>query len=132
MRRSTVRISLLVLLTTGILVLSLLPKPPMSKSIFAGMDKVQHWLAYATLGFLMYLTLLRPGSSRLLGFAATVLVCTLYGGLIEVLQGLTGRNSELADFFVNMFGAASGGIMSLGFLQIWGDNRQSRKMRRRR
>lgn len=113
-----VRIVILILFATGILVLSLLPDVPVNVQLFMGLDKVQHWLAYSVLGFLVLLTINSRGGSLPVYYAICVFSCTMYGGLIEVLQGFTGRTPETADFFVNMFGAASGGVAALGFIEI--------------
>ena len=113
-----VRIALLILIASGILVLSLLPETPINIKFLMGLDKVQHWLAYAVLGFLVLLTINGRGGSLPLYYAICVFSCTIYGGLIEVLQGFTGRTPETADFFVNMFGAAAGGVAALGFIEM--------------
>jgi VanZ family protein len=112
------RIALLVLLALGILVLSLLPEVPVDGKFLLGLDKVQHWLAYATLGCLVLLTIRRKGGSLLLYYALSVFSCTMYGGLIEVLQGFTGRTPDTIDFFVNMFGSASGSVIALGVIEM--------------
>jgi VanZ family protein len=112
------RITFLILFAAGILVLSLLPEPPINIKFLMGLDKVQHWLAYTALGFLVLLTINGRGGSLPLYFAICVFSCTMYGGLIEVLQGFTGRTPETADFFVNMFGSAAGGVTALGFIEI--------------
>ena len=112
------RIVLLVLLAAAILVLSLLPQPPLTPRWFAGLDKVQHWIAYGVLSFLVYITIQSPKEQRVLYFALTVFVCTMYGGLIEVLQSFTGRKPDVVDFFVNMFGAVTGSILGVGLIEI--------------
>jgi VanZ family protein len=118
MSGQAIRIILLVILAAGILVLSLLPETPLSVTFLMGLDKVQHWLAYTCLGFLVLLTIQGRKGVLLLYFGLSVFACTMYGGLIEVLQGFTGRNPDMADFFVNMFGAASGGVLAIGFVEI--------------
>jgi VanZ family protein len=121
-----VRIVLLVLLASAILVLSLLPEVPIDVEFLMGLDKVQHWLAYAMLGFLVLITINKRGRSLLLFYGISVFSCTMYGGLIEVLQRFTGRTPETVDFFVNMFGAAVGGIAALGFIEISRNRRKKR------
>ena len=51
-----VRLILLIVLAVAILTLSLLPEAPLDVRLFVGMDKVQHWIAYTCLGFLVLLT----------------------------------------------------------------------------
>ncbi len=84
--------------------LSLLPAPDMG-----GSDKLLHFLAYAGLsgGF----ALLLPGwPSRI----AAALAVTLYGVLLEYLQGLTGyRLFDPADMLANAAGATMG--LALGW-----------------
>ncbi len=113
-----VRILLLTLFAVAILVLSLLPEAPFDIKFLMGLDKVQHWLAYSMLGFLVLLTINGRGGSLALYYAVCVFSCTMYGGLIEVLQGFTGRTPDMVDFFVNMFGAATGGVAAIGFIEI--------------
>jgi VanZ family protein len=112
------RISLLVLLAVAILVLSLLPETPFDVKFLFGLDKVQHWLAYAALGCLVLLTISKKEGSLLRYFALSVFSCTMYGGLIEVLQGYTGRTPDTVDFFVNMFGSAAGAVIALGLIEM--------------
>ncbi len=119
-----IRIVLLFTLAALILILSLLPEVPIDVRFLMGLDKVQHWIAYAGLGFLVLITIY--GAKRILVFyfAVAVFSCTMYGGFIEVLQGFTGRNPDVADFFVNLFGSASGGVFAVGFIQISKDRRR--------
>ena len=112
------RISLLTILAIGILVLSLLPEPPIDVKYLLGLDKVQHWLAYATLGCLVLLTIQKKDRSLLFYYTVSVFSCTMYGGLIEVLQRYTGRTPDTVDFFVNLFGAAAGGVVALGLIEM--------------
>ena len=113
-----VRVSLLAVLAVAILVLSLVPEPPIRAEWIMGLDKIEHWIAYSFLGLLVYLTIQSAAEQRLLYFALTVFGCTMYGGLIEVLQGLTGRTPDIVDFFVNMFGATSGSVVGVGALEM--------------
>ncbi len=119
------RISLLAILAFGILALSLLPEPPFDVEHLLGLDKVQHWLAYAALGCLVLLTVHKRNRSLLFYYTVTVFSCTMYGGLIEVLQRYTGRTPDTIDFFVNMFGAAAGGVIALGLIEMSKNRRNS-------
>ena len=118
MSARVIRLILLIILATAILTLSLLPEIPLDVKRFMGMDKVQHWIAYTGLGFLVLLTIRGGKRPLVFYFALSVFSCTMYGGMIEVLQGFTGRTPETADFFVNMFGAAAGGVFAIGFIEI--------------
>jgi VanZ family protein len=106
------------------MVLSLLPDPLLPLDWVSGMDKVQHWIAYTVLGALVYLTVQSPGYNRLFYVAVAVFSCTMYGGLIEVLQSFTGRTPDSIDFFVNMFGASVGSVAALGFVETSRDSRR--------
>jgi len=112
------RLFLLILLAAGILILSLLPEAPLDVKFLFGLDKAQHWLAYAALGFLVLLTMTRKGGSLLLHFSLTVFSCTMYGGVIEILQKYTGRTPDTVDFFVNFFGSLAGAVIALGVIEI--------------
>ena len=113
-----VRIVLLVALAVGILVLSLLPESIIPVKAFMGLDKAQHWLAYCGLGILVMLTIQSARRTLVLYFALSVFSCTIYGGIIEVLQGFTGRTPDIIDFSVNFAGAACGAIIAVGAIEI--------------
>ena len=119
-----VRISLLVGLSVGILVLSLLPESIFSVKALMGLDKAQHWLAYCGLGVLVMLTISTANRPLILYFALSVFSCTMYGGLIEVLQRFTGRTPDVTDFFTNFVGAVCGGIIAVGAIEISRDKQR--------
>jgi len=124
LRDRYLRVVLLVVIAGAIMVLSLLPDPLLPLDWVSGMDKVQHWIAYTVLGALVYLTVQSPGYSRMFYVAIAVFSCTMYGGLIEVLQSFTGRTPDSIDFFVNMFGALVGSVAALGFVETSRDSRR--------
>jgi hypothetical protein len=65
-------------------------------------DKVGHFLAYAALGFLSLAA--KPG--RVL---AVIVLSTVYGGVMEVLQLLVeGRSASFADLLADLLGACAG------------------------
>ena len=120
------RVALLSAVAAAILVLSLIPDPPIELGWLANADKVQHWVAYLVLGFLVYLTIQHGEKRRLAIVGLSVALCTIYGGLIEVLQTFTGRSADAIDFFVNMFGASAGAVASLGSVEISIDSKRRR------
>jgi len=68
-------------------------------------DKVEHFMAYTALGATAYLAQFRLFKSR---YSAPIALA-LYGGLLEVLQGIGGvRDPELADGAANTLGAIAG------------------------
>jgi VanZ family protein len=78
-------------------------------------DKLLHLVAYAALGITAAL------AQRRLRIILTIVVLTLFGFLIEVLQGRTGyRSFDLHDLLADAVGAAFGVLLVatiLGFTQ---------------
>ncbi len=97
---------LTVVLAVAILVASLLPQHQTPDPLH--LDKVEHLGAYALLGFLAYLAAGRRGLGVVL---AVIALCSVFGGLIEIVQPLTGRSRELADWIVDIAGASLGSLL---------------------
>ena len=102
---------LLVLIALGILVLSLLPKPPLN-DVFK-LKSLDHFLAYSVLGFFVFLSIYIKGS-YFPPFLKALIYCTIYGGAIELLQKYTGRKPEIFDFLMDGAGAACGALLGIG------------------
>lgn len=68
---------------------------------FGQADKIWHMLAFATWGALMALSWSRP-------FWQMLLAAGIFGGGIELIQPLVGRDAELADLGADMLGAGLG------------------------
>ena len=80
----------------------LTPHPPDLGAVF-GWDKLEHFTAYFGLAGMATMAIgLKP---RL---PPTILDIILLGGLLELLQGLTGRDPDIWDFIANSIGALSG------------------------
>jgi VanZ family protein len=80
-----------------------------------GWDKLEHFTAYFGLAGMATMALgLRPW----LGWA--ILGVILFGGLLEILQGYTGRDPEILDFAANSFGAIAGLGAGVLFLRLPG------------
>jgi VanZ family protein len=102
----------------AIVLLSLLPIPQPQLGRFPLADKIAHALAYLILSFLLF-------ASQLPGPRVRVLLVAIggslvLGGAIELLQPLTMRHRELADFAADLLGSATGGGTALalsGFLR---------------
>lgn len=96
--------------------LSLVPEPPEIPLKMTAIDKIEHFAAYAVMAFLFrfYLSYSRIRRSRSILIVIVVMLFT--GGLIEILQGYTGRQPEAADLLADAAGAAAGSLISL-FLQ---------------
>lgn len=100
LRRMAVGSAVTTVLAVIIAVLTLAPMPSGGP---AGSDKIYHVLAFACLAF--PLPLVRP---RLALWV--VLAVTAYGGMIEMIQPLFGRQAEWADLVADAIGAVVGAV----------------------
>lgn len=90
-----------------IALLTLMPQAPGPEGV-PGLDKVAHFAAFAALAV--------PLAWRYPHLWRTVALSTLaYGGLIEIVQPLTGRGAEWADLLADGTGAVTGAF-SASFL----------------
>lgn len=138
-------IVLSLIIGTLILVFSLLPPAKIAGRIPSWIpfgDKGVHTLAYAALGFSLFLACIRiPGSGRTptwkrymsgtnlrltswSGFAAmeVLVIGTVIGFGIELLQPLSGRSREFADLCADLLGLLVGtafGLLVLHLLSEW-------------
>jgi VanZ family protein len=106
--RTVVRLAT-ISLGLAIVVVSLLPQPPVSESVLG--DKVEHVLAYLVLAFLVFASQLPGPRLRLLAVAVGGSV--VLGGLIELIQPLTGRHAELGDLLADLVGSVAGALLAL-------------------
>ena len=87
-----------------IALLTLMPQAPGPEGI-PGFDKLAHFTAFAALA--------APLSWRYPHYWRAVALATLaYGGLIEIVQPLTGRSAEWADLLTDGAGAFTGGVVA--------------------
>ncbi|MEI9931276.1 MAG: VanZ family protein [Rhizomicrobium sp.] len=84
--------------------------PPLALHVW---DKLLHFTAYFGLAGLAALSL---KSRRALIYAVLGLI--LFGGLLEVIQGFTGRDAEWGDEFANTLGAIVGAFSGSAFLRL--------------
>jgi VanZ family protein len=91
----------------------LTPQPPQLGGVF-GWDKLEHFIAYFGLAGMATLAL---GLRQVLGWA--ILGVILFGGLLEILQGYTGRDPEVMDFVANSLGAIAGLGAGVLFLRLF-------------
>lgn len=75
-------------------------------------DKLLHFTAYFGLGCLICLAF--KADRRVI---AATMGLVLFGGLLEIAQGFTGRDPSLYDELANMLGAVSGA--GLGWIILW-------------
>lgn len=101
----------------GILIFSLVPNPP--RPMDSGIDDiVLHFAAYLILGFLGVQSLIiRRITVRNFILIIIILSAALvaYGGLIEVMQQYTGRNTNLSDLAADFAGSLTGIVSGLLF-----------------
>jgi hypothetical protein len=76
------------------------PRPPASP---LPSDKLDHLAAFAVLAVLLACGRRHPW--------AWVLGVGMWGGVIELGQGLTGRHGDLLDWYADLAGAALGGLL---------------------
>lgn len=97
------------LVATIILVLSLVPiNTSMGSGImdFPHADKMAHFMLYGLLSFLLLHELNRNFTGKISIILFTLILCLIYGGLIEIFQGLIdGRSSELYDLLADFIGS---------------------------
>ena len=96
-----------------IFVICMMPHRHIPRITIPHFDKVVHTGIYAVLACLMYLGWLSQGSFdwlRRKTFVKVLLVCMVYGLLIEILQGVltTDRSFELLDELADSVGALMG------------------------
>ena len=79
-----------------------------------GADKYTHGFAYLCLGAALAFALASRGYSLFL-LVLAVVVTSLYGGGIEVVQGFVGRDPSLLDWAADVVGAVVGVALAAGF-----------------
>jgi VanZ family protein len=106
--KSHPKLILLSRVSTAILavVIAVLTLVPREISGAQGSDKAYHFIAFAALAFPLAFAGQRPVSLIFLAAVA-------YGGMIEVLQPLTGRTADSADLFADALGALFGVVLGL-------------------
>ena len=112
-----IRVMIFVSIALTILILSLVPKPPELIREFALGDKILHLCAYIALAFSMGFIL--PDSFKVKTVILfTIFSLSLFGGLIEYLQGFTGRSPEFLDLLFDAAGAAIGVLLFFLYKKI--------------
>jgi VanZ family protein len=85
----------------------LAPNPPHLEGLFSW-DKLDHFVAY--FGLAAMASMITGPKPRLI---AILLGIAAFGGLLELVQFVTGRDAELADFIANSLGVACGFFAAL-------------------
>lgn len=78
-------------------------------------DKSLHFTAYFGLASMATVVL---GAQRRTLWAVVGLIAL--GGVLEILQGYTGRDPDVFDAVANTLGAISGALVAVGFLRLFG------------
>jgi hypothetical protein len=99
----------IVILGLLVLALSLIPRPESILGALSAYDKLGHFVAYVALGFFATRAVDRMGP---VPFVLTITGCTMFGGIIEIVQPLVGRRMELADFLVDLAGSIAGATLT--------------------
>jgi VanZ family protein len=89
----------------------LTPHPPQDAQLI--WDKAEHFTAY--FGLALMATLVLGRGHRLIYALAGIL---LLAGLLEILQGYTGRDPEWSDMLANSLGWLAGAGVGLGLVAI--------------
>jgi VanZ family protein len=107
-----------------ILILSLLPYTPAGFGQLS--DKATHLIAYSVLACSFIFAFSAGKIHFILLSFISITVCTLYGGLIEILQNFTHRSPELLDFLADFLGSVTGTLIAAAFIvakRKWQNNR---------
>ena len=107
---------LTILVAAGILVLSLIPKPLEFPGGFHFADKIAHFVAYLVLGFFVFASIsgVKRFGSALIAVLVVAVLCTVFGGVIEILQMFTHRRPEFLDLSADLIGAVCGALVGIG------------------
>lgn len=117
---------LIVILSLLVLALSLTPQPEQVLGALSAYDKLGHFIAYIAIGFFAMRAVDRRGP---LPFVLTIAGCTIFGGIIEIVQPLVGRRMELADFLVDLAGSMVGAALAALILRNARDREGSKPRR---
>lgn len=98
------------LLVIFVIWITLTPKPPNELEIIPHLDKTGHFLAYALLT--SWFAAVLSGRRWL---TSLTIVFIIMGGVLEILQGFTGRDPSWFDWLIDMGGA----VLGAGLPRIW-------------
>lgn len=98
------------LLVLFVIWITLTPAPPSSLQTIPHLDKIGHFIAYALLT--AWFTAALPGRKWLTGLTITFIIM---GGVLEILQGFTGRDPSGFDWLIDTGGA----LLGAGLPRVW-------------
>lgn len=79
-----------------------------------GADKYTHAFAYLCLGGALTFAL-AAGRTWVFTVVLAIVVASLYGGGIEVVQAFVGRDPSIVDWVADTLGALAGTLLAVGF-----------------
>jgi len=88
-------------------------KPSTHPLEFTLWDKLLHFTAYFGLAAMATMAL-RPSRKA----AWAVLALIVFGGVMEIVQGMVGRDADILDELANSLGAISGGAVAWAFWHL--------------
>ena len=103
-------------LTTGwalvifVIWITLTPNPPSALQTIPHLDKTGHFLAYVALT--AWFTTVLPGRKWL---TSLTIIFVVMGGVLEILQGFTGRDPSWFDWLIDTGGA----LLGAGLPRVW-------------
>ncbi|MGH8278623.1 MAG: VanZ family protein [Gammaproteobacteria bacterium] len=98
------------LLVAFVIWITLTPSPPSELQTIPHLDKTGHFLAYVALT--AWFTAALPGRKWLTALTVTFIIM---GGVLEILQGFTGRDPSWFDWLIDSGGA----LLGAGLPRIW-------------
>jgi VanZ family protein len=114
-----------------ILVFSLLPDISVRLPEFDWFDKIVHAAAYAVLGVLAFFSFVIHHRAGITRGILIVIILSMYGGLIELLQSCTGRSPDVYDLLFDVIGTLAGMGSSILFFAMKGTRKETGKFPRR-
>ena len=114
MRARTLIRMLLVIVALAIAVLSLVPRPPAVLSSVS--DKAKHVFAYWVLSLLIAGSIGIESSPGV--FLSSFCAGALYGGMLELLQHLVGRDPQWLDLAADAAGSLGGAAVAVAVLSF--------------
>ncbi|MFH5802208.1 VanZ family protein [Haladaptatus sp. CMAA 1911] len=110
-----------VVIAVAIFVMSVAPRAPGEALIgpfgLMGLDKYGHAFAYCCLAGTVTFALV-PRDRWVTTIVLSIAVVSLYGGGVEIIQGVVGRDLSVFDWIADILGAIVGALLATG-LDPW-------------
>jgi len=79
-------------------------------------DKIAHFFAYLILAFLGLISFRKKDNNKIGLVFFTIALCTVYGGLLEIVQFFIGRSCDIYDLAANSAGSFTGSFIAYGII----------------